>query len=260
MFAVIQGITEFLPISSSGHLALFPAILDWKDQGVGFDIAVHLGTLLAVIIYFWKDIFHIICCLLRLENKTQNLGCALLLRIFVSLPPILIAGGLVAWLTPELFRSPEIIAFSTIGFGIVLWIADRSNISFKRIENMPLSKSIIIGLAQILAVIPGTSRSGITITAARMLGVERTNAARFSMLMSIPVIIAAGGASSFRLINADQAFNFCDMGIAIGISFITALISISFLMNIVRLVGFGPFVIYRIGLGASLLVWIYAYN
>ena len=141
-----------------------------------------------------------------------------------------------------------------------LWISDKYNVSSKRIEKLPFGEVIFIGLAQAVAVIPGTSRSGITISTARMMGVERTDAARFSMLISIPVIIGAASVAGYKLGNSEYTFSIAEAGLAVGISFITALLSIAVLMKVVKIIHFGPFAIYRIILGAILLVWIYVYD
>ncbi len=260
VLAVIQGITEFLPISSSGHLALVPWFVNWPDQGLVFDIAVHVGTLMAVMIYFWRDLISIIGDMLGVRNNTNSYGSELAKRILLTLPPVFIAGGIIAWLNPNFIRSIEIIAITTPLFGVFLWMSDKYNVSSKRIEKLPFGEVIFIGLAQAVAVIPGTSRSGITISTARMMGVERTDAARFSMLISIPVIIGAASVAGYKLGNSEYTFSIAEAGLAVGISFITALLSIAVLMKIVKLIHFGPFAIYRIILGAILLIWIYVYD
>jgi len=257
ILAIVQGITEFLPISSSGHLVIFSSFTDWSDQGLEFDVAVHIGTLGAVLLYFRKDIIKILIGIIKPKNSTARSGRALLIKILVSIPPVIIAGGLLAWLDPNLFRSIEVIAYTTLSFGILLWIADKLNISTNRVEKMPLSAPILIGLAQALAVIPGTSRSGITITAARMMGIERSNAAKFSMLISIPVILAAGALSAYKVSTTEHLIVISDLAIAMGISFVIALLAITLMMKFIRIVGFGPFALYRIALGGALLAIIY---
>jgi len=260
VLAVIQGITEFLPISSSGHLAIIPWFVKWPDQGIVFDIAVHIGTLLAVIIYFWKDLTNIVCSIMGIKIFSGLNGIAMLSRVAVTIPPVFIAGAIVAWKDPSFIRTIEIIAITTISFGVLLWLADKYNLSAKKIEKTSITKILIIGLFQAIAVIPGTSRSGITITAARMMGIERTEAAKFSMLISIPVIIGAGSVAGFKWAITEQTFSIHEAGLAVLISFITALLSITALMKLVKIIHYGPFALYRIIVGVALLVWIYFFD
>ena len=263
ILAVVQGITEFLPVSSSGHLVLLPNLAGWQDQGLNIDIAVHVGTLGAVVVYFWRDIWTIILGFIgakRLERRERRAGRLLGLTILASLPPVIVAGGLLAYFAPDLFRSPLIVAYTMILFGVVLWFADRLGMTVRRVEHMTYGSAIIIGLAQILALVPGTSRSGITITAARFLGFERAAAARFSMLMSIPVIVAAGAVAGRDLMRAGAPIITGDAGLAAGLAFVTALVSIAVLMRVLRHMSFMPFVIYRLFLGVVLLVLYYGFD
>jgi undecaprenyl-diphosphatase len=263
ILAVVQGITEFLPVSSSGHLVLLPNLAGWQDQGLNIDIAVHVGTLGAVVVYFWRDIWTIILGFIggrRLERRERRAGRLLGLTILASLPPVIVAGGLLAYFAPDLFRSPLIVAYTMILFGVVLWFADRLGMTVRRVEHMTYGSAIIIGLAQILALVPGTSRAGITITAARFLGFERAAAARFSMLMSIPVIVAAGAVAGRDLMRAGAPIITGDAGLAAGLAFVTALVSIAVLMRVLRHMSFMPFVIYRLFLGVVLLVLYYGFD
>jgi len=170
---------------------------------------------------------------------------------------VIVAGGLLAYFAPDYFRSPLIVAYTMIIFGVILWLADRVGITVRRVEHMNYGSALIIGLAQILALVPGTSRSGITMTAARFLGFERAAAARFSMLMSIPVIVAAGAVAGRELAQSGAPIVTGDAGLAAAIAFVTALISIAGLMNLLKRMSFTPFVIYRLILGAALLVLYY---
>ena len=260
VLTVVQGITEFLPISSSGHLVIVPWVIAWPDQGLDLDIAVHVGTLVAVLLYFWRDMLRMLAGLTGGKKPERKAGRGLTLRILVTLPPVLIVGGLVAWADPAFFRSIEVIAWATAGFGILLWLADRFGMTVRRIEHMTIANAAIIGALQALAIIPGTSRSGITMTAARMLGYERGDAARFSMLMSVPVIIAAGAVAGYRISTDGAGISLAQAAIAAGLSCATALIAIAGLMALIRRIGFGPFALYRLGLGAALLVWLYAFR
>lgn len=258
ILALVQGITEFLPISSSGHLILTSQVFGWPDQGLMIDIAVHVGTLFAVMLYFWRDMWLMATGLVRLTAGRSGPGARLALYIAVGTVPIVIAGFLGKDFIETHFRSAEIIAWATLGFGIVLWIADRVGMTLRKIEHLSWGSALFIGLMQVLALIPGTSRSGITITAARVLGMERQEAARFSMLMSIPTILGAGILSGYDLyLSGDIALGL-DVLIAAALAFLTAMIAIWGLMQWLRNASFTPFVLYRIILAAGLLYWVYA--
>ncbi len=259
VLAVIQGLTEFLPISSSGHLALVPAVTGWPDQGLKMDVAVHVGTLGAIVLYFWRDLWQILTGLLGGRRARSRPGQRLALYLFVATIPVIVAGGLLVTLAPNALRDPAIIAWTMLGFGVVLYAADRLGMTMRRIEHMNLGMALIIGLSQVLALVPGTSRSGITMTAARMLGFERPAAVRFSLLLSIPTIIAAGAATGHDLYQTGDAQLTADAALAAALAFVAALAAIAVLMQVIKRIGFTPFVIYRVVLGIALLVWIYAY-
>ena len=258
VLAIVQGMTEFLPISSSGHLVLTSKMLSWPDQGLLIDVAVHVGTLFAVMVYFWRDLWEITVGTVRLLMGRRGPGARLAGQILVGTIPVVIVGYFGRDYIDTYLRDVEIIAWSTIGFGTLLWIADHLGMTVRRIEHLKFGNVIFIGLAQVLALIPGTSRSGITMTAGRFLGMERTEAARFSMLLSIPVILAAGVLAATDL---GQSGNFeigRDVVLSAGLAFITGLLSIVIMMRWLRRAGFTPFVLYRLTLGAGLLYWIYA--
>lgn len=257
ILAMVQGITEFLPVSSSGHLVLLPNLAGWKDQGLNIDVATHVGTLGAVIIYFWRDILTIPKSFILRRRRNLKAARLLGLNILVSLPPVLIAGGCLVYFAPDFFRSPVLIAYTMIIFAIILWVADRTGLTVRRVEHMTIRSAALIGLAQMIALIPGTSRSGITITAARFLGFERAAAARFSMLISIPVIAAAGAASGKELLLTKSKVITIEAGIAAGVAFATALIAIAILMRFLKSYSFTPFIIYRLLLGGALLILYY---
>ena len=189
LLAVVQGITEFLPISSSGHLILAPALTGAADQGLLVDVSVHVGTLAAVLIYFWRDVFAMIGGFFVLLSGRINPGARLALHIILATIPVVAIGfyfkvsGI-----EEQMRSVAVIAWTTLGFGIVLWIADKIGMTINRLEHMRWGGALFIGMAQVLALVPGTSRSGITMTAARFMGYERSDAAQFSMLLSLSLI------------------------------------------------------------------------
>lgn len=258
VIAVVQGITEFLPVSSSGHLVLIPAAAGWADQGLVLDVAVHAGTLAAVVVYFRRDLGRVLTGAMGIGRGERRAGRALGLRLAVSAVPALATGGAIAALAPSVFRDPAIVGWTTLGFGIVLYAADRFGMTMRRVADMSLRDAVVIGLAQALALVPGTSRSGITMTAARFLGYERTEAARFSMLMSVPVIAAAALAAGWELARRGDAVVAADAVLAAALSFATALAAIAALLALLRRTSFTPFAIYRVLLGAALLGWLYS--
>jgi len=261
LLAVVQGITEFLPISSSGHLVLTPAITGAADQGLLLDVSVHVGTLLAVLIYFWRDVLAMIIGFFRLFTGRMTPGARMALHIVVATIPVVAVGFYLKQSgIEEQMRSVEIIAWTTLVFGILLWFADKVGMTINRIEHMGWAGSIFIGLAQVIALVPGVSRSGITMTAARLMSYERSDAAQFSMLMSIPVIMGAGLLAGLDLHKAGNMELNREVLMAIGFSFITALITIAVLMSWLKRASFTPFAIYRIILGIALLVWVYGYD
>jgi undecaprenyl-diphosphatase len=256
LLAMIQGLTEFLPISSSAHLILLSEILEWNDQGLIFDISLHFGTLLAVIFYFKSDIYQMFSHSHFKDFSTlinSPLGV-----ITIATLPIVIVGGLFSGFIEENLRSPFVIALATIFFGVLLYLSDRKAHLVIGERVMTVSLGLIIGLSQILAVIPGTSRSGITITAALFLGFSRTEAARFSFLLSIPVIIAANilGIYEFSQIE-NMIFDYLDLLLGVGISFVIAYLTIKWFISFVEKIGMLPFVIYRLFLGGIIFLYIY---
>ncbi|MEL0013197.1 MAG: undecaprenyl-diphosphate phosphatase, partial [Alphaproteobacteria bacterium] len=182
VLAVVQGITEFLPISSSGHLRIVSDILGLSENTLAIDVAVHVGTLFAVMLYFWRDLLFILTGLGAAVRGRRHDGAHLAVFLIIGSVPVALAGFFGRALIVDSLRALEIVGWTTIGFGLILWLADRWGMRILRMEHMSASHAAIIGLAQALALIPGTSRSGITITAARLLGYERADAARFSML------------------------------------------------------------------------------
>lgn len=258
VLAAVQGITEFLPVSSSGHLILVPVVTGWPDQTLIIDTAVHVGTLGAVLIYFWRDIWSMLDGLWRLLRGRAEPGARLFGLLMLATLPVVVVGGLISYFdADDALRSVQVIGWTTLGFGFVLFVADRFFMTLRRIEQMRVGSAIIIGLAQVLALVPGTSRSGITMTAARILGFERRDAARFSMLMSIPAIAAAGVLKGVELYQSGNSQMTGDAVIAAILSFGIAIVAIALLMAWLRRASFTPFVVYRIGLGIGLLVWFY---
>jgi undecaprenyl-diphosphatase len=257
LLAVIQGITEFLPVSSSGHLILLPQLTGFDDQGLVIDVAVHLGTLGAVCLFFWRDV----ALALRgipelLQFRVETRGGFLALCLLVATIPVMVAGLALKLLgLTEMLRSVALIGWTMIIFGIVLYWADTRAPQMRQAEGWTLKHAIYLGLWQVIALLPGTSRSGIVITGARAMGYKREDAARLSMLMSIPTIIASAvlmGGDVVRLADWQAAK---DGAIAAVISFFAALLALGLMMRLLKTVSFTPYVIYRIGLGVVLL-WI----
>ncbi|WP_028955726.1 undecaprenyl-diphosphate phosphatase [Sulfitobacter sp. 20_GPM-1509m] len=258
--AVIQGITEFLPISSSGHLILLPALSGAQDQGLAIDVAVHVGTLLAVILYFWRDVRSALVGLGRLaRGKVDTPGAMLAFLLMISTVPVMIVGLAIKLAgLDEAMRSVAVIGWAMLGFGIVLYWADRTGATTKAKDDWTLKDAVAMGLAQVIALIPGTSRSGITITAARKLGYDRESAATLSMLMSIPTIIASGVLLGADVVGQANWALARDGGIAAAFAFVAALLSLKLMMKLLKSVDFTPYVIYRIIFGLFLLWWAYS--
>ncbi len=253
LLAVLQGLTEFLPVSSSGHLILPAALLGWQDQGLAFDVAVHVGSLLAVVIYFRSDL-KIMAADWFLSFRGQHTE-------YSRLSWLVILGTIPAGLAGLIFndfievnlRSSEVIAFATIGFGVLLGLADYLGKRSQTIELLSWRGALYIGIAQALALIPGTSRSGITITMALALGFTRTAAARFSFLLSIPLIMLSGGYKSLELIGQSNVdWGLLLMGVVV--SAVTAGLCIHWFLKLVDRIGMMPFVIYRLLLGGLILI------
>lgn len=257
LVAVIQGITEFLPISSSGHLILLPNLTGMADQGQAIDVAVHVGTLAAVVIYFWRDVAIGLGGLPRLiRGRVDTPGAKLALLLIVSTIPVIVAG-LILKVTglSDAMRSVAVIGWTMLVFGIVLYWADQKGTTENTAEDWTMGDAIKMGLWQVLALIPGTSRSGITITGARMMGYARADAARLSMLMSIPTIVASGLLLGVEVAGEADAGLARDAGIAALFAFGAALLALVLMMRLLRSVSFTPYVIYRVVFGAALL-WI----
>jgi len=232
-------------------------VLGWQDQGVGIDIAVHIGTLLAVMIYFWRDLARVAVGAFRLITFRGGPDARLAIMLLIATLPIVLAGFLAKDIVETVFRNVQLIAWATLGFGLLLWVADRVGMTVLRIDHVGTFGALMIGLAQVLALIPGTSRSGITMTAGRFLGMERAEAARFSLLLSIPTIIGAGVLEGVDVWQAGDVALGYDAAIAIGLSFVAGIVSIAVMMRWLQNSGFGPFVTYRIALGIVLLWWVY---
>ncbi len=260
ILALVQGITEFLPISSSGHLILVPALTGWADQGALMDVSVHIGTLTAVLLYFKQDtkgLFLAGMGSLGITPARRAVENTLYMKLFWGLvigtiPMVIVGGIMVATNINDMLRTAEVIAFTSIFFGILLYIADKKGMTEKTMERMAIKPALLIGVAQIFALIPGTSRAGVTMTMARYLGFTRTEAARFTMLLSIPAIIASGAATALDAFEETTTSQWVDAGIAATLSCVTALAAIHFLMKWLERANMTIFVIYRILLGMIL--------
>ena len=258
VIAVVQGITEFLPISSSGHLVLVPQLVCWPDQGMLIDVAVHIGTLGAVITYLWRDVWLMLTALTRIDMWRRDPGVRMIMMLAVATVPVIVAGLLIHTYAGDALRDMVVIGWATLGFGLVLYACDRLGPTRRRIEHMNMWSALLIGLAQIAALIPGASRAGVTISAARAMGYERQDAARFSMLLSIPTIIAAGTLAGIDLVRMGDASLQTDAVIAAGLAFVTAYIAIALMMRWLRRASFTPFVVYRIVVGGGVLAFAYS--
>ena len=252
LLALIQGITEFLPISSSGHLVLAHEIIGKTQHDLTIDVAVHVGTLFAVFVYFKKDITKMLCSLKSGGDKN------LVFAIIIGSLPVIAAGYIIHLTGPEWTRSLYLTAWCTLIFGIVLWIADKYSKTEKKIESISLKQAFIIGLAQVLALIPGTSRSGITMTAARGLGFTRTESARFSLLLAMVAISGAGTLGTIDIIQQGNISLGIDVFIAAIMAFLSGLLAITLMMKWLEKASFAPFIIYRIILGIVLLFLLYS--
>ncbi|MBE1282017.1 MAG: undecaprenyl-diphosphate phosphatase [Rhodobacteraceae bacterium] len=255
LVAVIQGITEFLPISSSGHLILLPGLTGLEDQGQVIDVAVHVGTLIAVVLFFWSDVRTGLIGLPRaLAGRTDTPGSRLAMGLIVATIPTVIAGAILHFTgLSDALRSMTVIGWTMLGFGLVLYWADTYSPAIRTAPEWSLKHALIMGLWQALALIPGTSRSGITITGGRRLGYDRESAARLSMLMSIPTILASGTLLGLEVaIEANPAV-IRDALIAAALACLSALAALTLMMRLLKSVSFTPYVVYRVILGVILL-------
>lgn len=256
VLAVVQGLTEFLPISSSGHLVLVPGIFGWTDQGLVFDVAVHFGSLLAVCVYFRHDVLAMVKGALNVvSGDVHSINARMALKLGVATIPVALAGLFFAgWIAMNL-RDPVVVVATLSGYGLLMGLADRYSSAARNITDVGFRDAVLLGLAQALALVPGTSRSGITITTARLLGIARQDAARFSFLLSVPAILLATMYEAVMLVTGDGAVPWDNLGLAALISAIVAYISIEFFMRVVSLIGLMPFAIYRLLL-ASVIAYV----
>lgn len=254
ILAIVQGLTEFLPISSSAHLILVPVVLHWPDQGLVFDVAVHVGSLTAVMVYFRHELVAMTTAWFGSVFKQQhNRDSRLAWWVILGTLPAVLAGLMFKDFIEVDLRSPLVIAWATIGFGLLLAVADRFQRHSRDEYSLSLKDVLIVGLFQALALIPGTSRSGITMTAGLFLGLNRDAAARFSFLLSIPIIIASGLFKTKELIESQLPVEWSLLLMAVGLSAISAWGCIHLFLQLINRIGMMPFVIYRLLLGVVLL-------
>ena len=251
ILGLLQGLTEFLPISSSAHLILLPKLMDWADQGLLYDVGAHFGSLLALLLYFRKDLARMGAGWVASFGSGRNRDGDLVWFLVIATVPICLAG-LLFHHAAERLRDPLVIAGATVLFGLLLWWADRSSRRERDLGTLGFRDAVVIGLFQALAMIPGTSRAGITITAGLMLGLNRKAAGRFSFLLAIPTILIASG---YELLNASLSAMQVDWIalITVGaVSFISAYLTIHWFLKLVEWTGMLPYVIYRLVLGGIL--------
>ncbi|MEM9172782.1 MAG: undecaprenyl-diphosphate phosphatase [Pseudomonadota bacterium] len=258
VLAIVQGMTEFLPISSSGHLILVPALAGWSDQGIAFDVAVHVGTLAAVVWFFRDDIARMVQAFIgqwRAERTALEVQDARLAwYLILATIPVGLVGLLARDLVEAYLRSPLIIAVTTAGFGVLLFLADRYGSKLRTLSEMHRRDAFLVGCAQVMALIPGTSRSGITMTMAMTLGLTPQAAARFSFLMSIPVITLAGTVMVLKLLGSPGAVDWRALIVGTMLSGIVAYLTITFFLRIIAGIGMLPFMIYRLLLAAVIVI------
>jgi len=251
--ALMQGLTEFLPISSSAHLVIPSLVLDWTDQGLAFDVAVHVGTLMAVLLYYREDLLRMVDRWLRsLAGAPACDDSRLVWYLGLATVPAGLVGLLAGGFIEANLRTLPVIATTTLLFGVLLGVADRRSTAIAVGRSLGLTMAILIGCAQVLALVPGVSRSGVTMTAALMLGMDRQSSARFSFLLSIPIIASAGLLKVWELASDGAAVDWLLLGLGVIVSGLAAYCCIAIFLRLLNKVGFMPFVYYRIVLAAIL--------
>ena len=258
VLAVLQGLTEFLPISSSAHLVLLPQLLNWPDQGLVFDVGVHFGSLIAVVFYFRHDVKRMLIAWLgSISGGSSNRDSQLAWWIIIATLPAICFGFLLQGDIENQLREPWIVAAASIGFGLLLWFADATARRERDEFQLNLKDVLLIGCSQVLALIPGTSRSGITITTGLLLGLSRQAAARFSFLLAIPVIFASGVLESVRMFVEVSPIAWSDLLLGVALSAVSAGLCIHYFLRLVERLGMLPFVVYRVLMGAVILAVLY---
>ena len=253
VLAIVQGLTEFLPISSSAHLVIPSLVLGWPDQGLAFDVAVHVGTLSAVLIYYRRDIATMATSWFRsLAGGGADRDSRMVWYLALATLPAVVVGVAAGDFIESDLRNLPVIATTTLVFGILLGVADRHAATTPGTRSLDLGMALLIGLAQGLAPVPGVSRSGITITAGLLLNMDRQSAARFSFLLSIPVIAGAGVLKAWQLVNAEVAVDWRLLAMGAAVSGVMAYLCIATFLRLLDRLGMMPFVYYRIVLAVAL--------
>jgi undecaprenyl-diphosphatase len=259
VLALVQGISEFLPISSSGHLVLVPYFLGWPDQGLAFDVAVHVGTLFAVVAYFRRELVamaHAWFASLAGHGTTPDAKLAWF--VLVGTIPIGLVGLFFGDAIEATLRNPLSVATTLAVFGVLLWAADRFGRRQRDEHSLGWRDAILIGCAQALALMPGTSRSGVTMTMARVLGLTRQGATRFSFLLAVPGIAMAGAYEGYKLAtDTSHVVDWPVIGLGVAVAAATGYVCIAWLLRVISRIGFGPFALYRF-LVAGILFWVFA--
>lgn len=257
LLAFIQGTTEFLPISSSAHLVILPHVFGWRDQGLAFDIAVHVGTLAASLTYFRDDIGKILVAWLRsFSGRELSRDAKTGWFIVIASVPVAVAGVLFHGIVENELRSPVVIGSATVIFALLLWYADRFRRGERTMDSMSWIDALLIGLAQAVALVPGTSRSGITITVGLLLGLSRRESARFAFLLAIPAIAMAGGWQFLALVASDSVTDWFLFAYSVVISATVAYLCIHYFLQFIERVGMMPFVLYRLVLGVAIFAFV----
>jgi undecaprenyl-diphosphatase len=259
VLAIVQGLSEFLPISSSGHLILVPHFLGWRDQGLAFDVAVHVGTLLAVLAYFRAQLLAMTRAWFRsLAGGGMTPDARLAWCVVIGTVPVAVAGLLFGSLIETMLRNPLFVAGTLSVFGLLMWLADRFGRRQRDEYTVGWRDAVLIGCAQALALMPGTSRSGVTMTMARALGLTREAAARFSFLLAVPGIAMAGGYELLQLLGQpDGSVDWPMMGLGLAVAAVTGYLCIHWLLRVIGRIGLAPFALYRFAL-AALIVLLFA--
>src|SRR5262245_20676252 len=259
VLALVQGLSEFLPISSSGHLVLVPYFFGWPDQGLAFDVAVHVGTLFAVIAYFRRDLIAmIVAWLASLAGRGLTPDARLAWCVILGTIPIGLVGLAFGGAIEEKLRNPVAVATTLSFFGLLMWLADRFGKSVRDVPSIGWRDALLVGGAQALSLMPGTSRSGVTMTMARTLGLTREAAARFSFLLAVPGIAMAGAYEGLKLVTSEGPHpDWGIIGLAVAVAAVTGYLCIAWLLRVINRIGLGPFAIYRFAV-AGLLFWLFA--
>lgn len=258
LLSFIQGVTEFLPVSSSGHLVLVPAFFGWQDQGLLMDVAAHVGTLGSVLIYFRKDVLALFKGSFSLLRGQFNENTQLLFNLMVATLPVILVGIFFDKMVGGALRSVTVIAWMGIVFGVVLYVADKYGYLLETVTDTTAKRAFYFGVAQCIALVNGVSRSGACLTVGRFMNYKRTDAARFAFLMSIPTLTAAGILKGYQLVKVGDFSMMKDATMIMGFSFVFGFCAIAFMMRWLQKSTLTPFVIYRILLGVFLLISIYS--